>query len=74
MNTIQHYWESFEASVVPKTAGPVQRQEMRRAFYAGAIAMQSIQFTVGDEDISEDAAIGILEGCRLELEAFAENP
>lgn len=29
-------WDSFAREVLPKDAPPTQRQEMRRAFYAGA--------------------------------------
>lgn len=71
MNTIQAQWSTFEAMVVPKNAPPVQRQEMRRAFYAGAEAMMRIQWAIGDESISEDAGVAILEGCRDEAQRFA---
>ncbi len=73
MNTVQEKWDSFSLLVVPKDASPVQRQEMRRAFYAGAEAMMQIQWAVGAEDISEDAGIHILEGCRSELQGFVEQ-
>lgn len=35
MRTIAQEWTRFEAAVLPPEAGQVQRQEMRRAFYAG---------------------------------------
>ncbi len=73
MNTIQEQWESFAALVVPKDAPPVQRQEMRRAFYAGAEAMTRIQFAVGDKAMSEDAGVQVLEGCHDELRRFARQ-
>jgi hypothetical protein len=40
---IRREWESFERDVVPKDAPLVQRQEMRRAFYAGARGLFRIQ-------------------------------
>ena len=73
MNTVQEQWQIFEALVVPKNAPPVQRQEMRRAFYAGAEAMMRIQWNIGDSSVSEDAGIQILEGCRDELKRFAQQ-
>ena len=73
MNTIQEQWNSFKLLVVPKDAPPIQRQEMRMAFYAGAEAMMRIQWAVGDEAISEDAGVAILEGCQDELRRFAEQ-
>lgn len=33
---VAQLWTSFRVTVMPPTAGPVQVQEMRRAFYAGA--------------------------------------
>jgi hypothetical protein len=29
-------WDSFARATLPRGAPPIQRQEMRRAFYAGA--------------------------------------
>lgn len=73
MNTIQEQWNSFAALVVPKDASPVQRQEMRRAFYAGAEAMTRIQFAVGDLAMSEAVGVQVLEGCHDELRRFAQQ-
>ena len=70
MNTILEQWNLFEELVVPKYANQVQRQEMRRAFYAGAGGMMRIQWQVGDESMSELAGVAILEGCRDELQMF----
>ena len=71
MNTIQEQWNSFAEWVVPKDAPSIQRQEMRRAFYSGAEAMMRIQWNIGDNSISEDAGVAILEGCREEMKIFA---
>ena len=35
---LKEQWESFNREVIPSDAGPIQREEMRRAFYAGAQA------------------------------------
>ncbi len=35
--TIQEKWEVFEAGVVPKEAGDIQRSEMRMAFVSGMV-------------------------------------
>ena len=42
MNTIAEQWELLERAVMLKDAPPVQRQEMRRAFYSGAGAIHSV--------------------------------
>lgn len=34
--TLAEQWRSYEKQVLPPAAGAVQRQETRRAFYAGA--------------------------------------
>ena len=73
MNTVQQQWEAFAALVIAKDAPPIQRQEMRRAFYAGAEAMMRIQWAIGGEEIREDAGIQILEGLQNELSRFAEQ-
>lgn len=73
MNTVQEQWQTFEALVMPANAPPIQRQEMRRAFYAGAEAMMRVQWNIGGEEISEDAGVQILEGCRDELQRFAQQ-
>lgn len=35
---LKEHWASFEREIIPREAGAVQREEMRRAFYAGAQA------------------------------------
>lgn len=42
-------WRSFERDVVPANAPPVQREECRRAFYAGAAAMRKAVFDAVDD-------------------------
>jgi hypothetical protein len=71
MNTVQEKWDQYEEMVVPASAGPNQRIETRRAFYAGAYAMLT---TMEDlpEDISEEAGAMVLEGCKEEILAFME--
>lgn len=71
MNTIAEQWASFEAAVMPASAGPVQRQEMRRAFYAGFEGALRIAWNIGDESVSEDGGVAILEGLHEECRMFA---
>lgn len=72
-NTIAEQWAAFEAAVVPKSAPPVQRQEMRRAFYAGAEAMLRMQWDIGDEAVSENAGVAMMEGWHDECRRFAQQ-
>lgn len=73
MNTIAEQWAVLEAAVIPKNAPPVQRQEMRRAFYAGAEAMLRLQWGVGDKAVSEDAGVAMMEGWHEECRLFAQQ-
>lgn len=68
--TIAEQWSGFEADVLPPDAPPVQRQEMRRAFYAGAWSMLSALQQLGDAEISEAEGCDALEAYRRECEAF----
>lgn len=54
MKTVYDEWKSYERDIVPSTAGAVQREECRRAFYAGAAAAYylTLEATVpADEDL-----------------------
>ena len=73
MNTIAEQWSAFEALVMPKDAPPVQRQEMRRAFYAGSEAMLRMQWFIGDKAVSEDAGVQMMEGWYDECRRFAHQ-
>jgi hypothetical protein len=42
VNTIRDAWLDFESKVIPADASPLQRIEMRRAFYAGATTVVMI--------------------------------
>ena len=50
MKTIFEEWHSYERDVVPANAPNVQREECRRAFYAGAMA----SFTLTLEAVAHD--------------------
>jgi len=70
MRTIQQLWQGFKDGTMPKDAGPIQIQEERRAFYAGALAILTSVAALGDDDISEDQACKIMEDFEQELKDF----
>ncbi len=72
MNTIQEKWEEYERMVVPRQAGPNQRIETKRSFYAGACSMLCIMEGFAD-DISEEAGAAILQGLKEEILAYIEE-
>lgn len=72
MNTIQEQWDLFNSLVIPVNAPPIQKQEMRRSFYAGAQAMAKIQLAITEKGVSQEQATEILSGCHDEITEFAE--
>lgn len=69
MIDIEQEWKDFAAKVLPEDAPPIQRQEMRRAFFAG------FQLSlVGLSDLSaqdEDRAMEALEDMHRQCHEFA---
>jgi hypothetical protein len=68
---IEKEWLDFERRVMPKNAPAVQRQEMRRAFYAGVSTALIMAFALGDDDASEDEGAAVLESMHQECIEFA---
>jgi len=67
-------WNQFSRSVLPLATSPLQRREMRRAFYAGA---QAILFRViaalGTESEPTAEDLRIMQDVSDELEEFARQ-
>ncbi|HMG17670.1 MAG TPA: hypothetical protein VK573_03010 [Gemmatimonadales bacterium] len=62
-------WASYLAEVVPADAPEVQREECKRAFYAGATAMyQAVMEAM--EPTDEDACAARLTALHHELQGF----
>lgn len=68
--TIASQWQSYEAQVLPKGCSPVQLQETRRAFYAGAASILAHMATLSEEDISEEEGSDIIEELMQESRDF----
>jgi hypothetical protein len=67
-------WDKFAHHVLPPACGPIQRTEMRRAFYAGAeaILFRVIQGFAPEEDPTE-ADLMMMDNLNQELIQFAED-
>jgi len=66
-------WDTFARAVLPKDCPPIQRQEMRRAFYAGAQGILYgviAAFAPESEPTAEDLAL--MDNLERELSDFAE--
>lgn len=71
---IEREWLSFAERVLPANAPAIQRQEMRRAFFAGAGRLfESLTNAVGTDDVSEDAGMDIMQGVEDEIRAFLRD-
>lgn len=71
--TIASEWEAFSAAVYPRVSG-IQREECRRAFYAGVASLYNMlmtQVSPGDEVTEEDT--DMLMNVHLELDKYATD-
>jgi hypothetical protein len=71
---IQAEWEGFERSVLPPAAGPVQRSEMQKAFFAGALSLMNVLMNrvSNDEEVTE-ADDQLMDHLHAELTEFGEK-
>ena len=66
-------WVSYMDEVIPHNAPPVQIQECKRAFYAGAQALLTLVTDLGEDNVSEDAGVLLLEAMHVEMRAFLKD-
>jgi hypothetical protein len=76
MKLIETAWQDYLARVIPPDAPPVQVQESKRAFFAGANAVWKTleaSFQAGDPNKEPtDADCAILESIDKELQEFCD--
>ena len=69
--TVEEQWAGYAAAVMPPGAPPVQRREMRRAFYAGVYSLLLLcRDVLGSPLVSEAEGERALESQLAECEAF----
>lgn len=78
MIKVADLWQSYAARVLPPDAPPVQRQETRRAFYAGAGAVLSgvllgLVESPGPAEADTEADTQAINELLEELDAFARD-
>jgi hypothetical protein len=66
--TLLSEWDSYRTLVVPADAPPIQQQETRRAFYAGAQAM--LVMISATSERGPDEGVADIEALQVELAAF----
>lgn len=71
-NMIARSWASFEKIAMPHDAPQIQREEMRKAFFAGASILFEIITRAADDGSDEPTAadLAIMDGLDRELRAF----
>ncbi len=74
MRTLAEAWASLAQAVLPEDCSPVQRCEMRRAFYAGARAfLSTMSEACASDDVSVAQGAARIEALSRELDAFVED-
>jgi hypothetical protein len=69
---IERGWRSYRDQVLPNGAPPIQLQETRRAFYAGAKALLTV-LTNDVTPLTEDAGVRVLETIDKVLNQFRDD-
>jgi hypothetical protein len=74
LETVAESFATYRAKVMPPTAGPVQIEETRRAFYAGVyFCLMNLAYNIGDDSTDEEQGVIELEKLKAECEAFASH-
>lgn len=71
--SIATQWTKYRAAVVPAGASPLQVQESRRAFYAGAQAVLLLQVQISVADVPDDVGAAFIGSLHDECAQFAEQ-
>jgi hypothetical protein len=74
MKVIESEWERFKKTVLPPDAGPIQINETRKAFYAGAGCLfLSIMQILGPGQEATESDLAIMDGINTELDEFLKS-
>jgi len=72
--TLAEQWNGYRRSVMPPTVGETQLRETRRAFYAGAQALQQVMLHgVSNEPDMTDGDERLMRAIDAEFERFAAD-
>lgn len=73
MKTVAERWAMFEALVLPRNVGSVQRQEMRRAFYSGFQEALTAGIEMADESGADDElGVRLIQSLHEECQRFGK--
>lgn len=71
LNSLEKEWQGFAKMVLPHNASIVQREEMRKAFIAGAWTVLTHLQEIGQPHIEEIEGVAHLESIKRECEEFS---
>lgn len=72
-STIREAWLSYMDEIVPKDAPSTQLQESKRAFVAGAFHVLNVLTAIGDDSVTEDEGVTVIEQLHQECETFVKD-
>ncbi|MFN6572381.1 hypothetical protein [Dendronalium sp. ChiSLP03b] len=70
MKTLEQEWLEYASRVLPKGCSPIQKQETRRAYYAGIWTFMQMIKELGDDEVSEEQGAEELEKLENECKDF----
>ena len=71
---IDEHWKVFAKAIFAgKPVARVQYDEMRKAFFAGATAMLRMMQAVGDDSVTEEQGVMVLDAVEQECVEFSKN-
>lgn len=73
MRTIEDGWIEYYRVVIPKNAGQVQKEETKRAFYAGAMQACYAVSKIGGKQVSLDSGANMFQALVDECVVFFDN-
>ncbi len=73
MKRIKSSWNGFQRDVIPKGASSVQRDEMEKSFYAGAVTVVSVMIRLSSKKIPMDEAAEVFKDLITECKAFLND-
>jgi len=69
---LEKQWHLVSRLVYPRDVSAVQLQECKRAFYAGAMAVVSVNLRIDDDDVSEERGMEIRDSLMKQVQHFNE--
>lgn len=72
---IDEHWKVFAKAIFAgkEPVARVQYDEMRKAFFAGATAMLRMMQAVGDDSVTEEQGVMVLDAVEQECVEFSKN-